>query len=128
MRNGLPIKIKAPENPDIQVRDMGFVKDVSVKSGDNFYIQIVAGTATTTNIARLKEKLMNEARDNPFFAQIVEEDDNGFIFEKKISEERGNFDFRYVRVQGDQEYTFQTGLIGTFSLSDVQRMYSAVKR
>ena len=53
--------------------------------------------------------------------------DNGFIFEKKLSPDHLNYDFRYFKVQGDKEYVFQTGLIGKFSLEDVKGMYGAVK-
>lgn len=50
-----------------------------------------------------------------------------FIYRKKISEDRINHDFRYIKIQGDQEYMFQVGLMGQFSLEDVKAMYASVK-
>ena len=68
-----------------------------------------------------------KVKNSPFFSEIIKEDDNGFIFKKTISEDRINYDFRYVKIQGDKEYVFQTGLIGQFTLDDVEMMYEAVK-
>ena len=127
MAHGLPIKIKAPAEANVQMDDLGFVKDVTVKSGDKFYLQIIGGTATTTNVSEVVAEHKQQATNNPFFSEIVREEENGFIFKKVISEDRENYDFRYVRIQGDKEYLFQTGLIGQYTLEDVETMFAAVK-
>jgi len=127
MKYGLPIKIKAPSGSKVVSEDLGFVQDVTVKGEDNFYVQILGGSATTTNLADIKASQMKDVEKMPYFSKIVEQDDNGFIFEKEISEDHLNYDFRYIKVQGDKEYIFQTGLIGKFSVDDVKTMYSAVK-
>lgn len=127
MKHGLPIKIKSPENPVVTTDDLGFVQDVTVKGDGNYYIQILGGTATTTDVASVKATQLEDAKNAPYFSSIIEEDSNGFIFEKKYSEDRINYDFRYVKIQGDKEYVFQTGLIGTFTLDEVKTMYDSVK-
>jgi len=38
-----------------------------------------------------------------------------------------NYGFKYLKIQGDKEYIFQTGLVGNFGLDDVKVMYEAVK-
>ncbi|NNE26487.1 MAG: hypothetical protein HKN09_06555 [Saprospiraceae bacterium] len=128
MAHGLPIKIKAPAQADVEMSDLGFVKDVTVKSGDQFYLQIVGGTATTNNVAEVVAEHKRQVENNPFFNEIIREEENGFIYKKVISEDRENFDFRYVRIQGNQEYLFQTGLIGQYTLDDVEKMFAAVKQ
>jgi len=127
LQYGLPIKIMAPENPEVTSEDLGFVQDVTVKGEGNYYLQILGGTATTTDVNAIKAKQMEDLKATPYFSKIVEEDDSGFIFEKEYSPDRINYDFRYIKVQGDKEYIFQTGLIGSFTLDEVKRMYGSIK-
>jgi len=127
LQYGLPIKILAPENPEVTSEDLGFVQDVTVKGEDNYYLQILGGTATTNDVSVIKAKQMEDLKATPYFSKIVEEDDAGFIFEKEYSPERINYDFRYIKIQADKEYVFQTGLIGSFTLEEVKRMYDSIK-
>ena len=126
MKNGMPIKIKAPSGAIVEGSDLGVMKDVTVKGEDNFFIQITSGLSTSTDIASLVDQAKKEVSRSEFFENYVQEDPQGFIFKKKIGD-RVNHDFRYVKIQGDQEYLFQTGFMGQFSLDEVKVMYDAVK-
>jgi hypothetical protein len=123
---GLPIKIKAPEGAEVKVDDMGIVQDVTVKAGDDFYLQILSGVAYSFDLPAIIQKQKADVVNSKYFSKIIQEDDHGFIFEKKYSEERITYDFRCVKIQGDREYVFQTGLMGKFSLEDAQSMYASV--
>ncbi|WP_235299055.1 hypothetical protein [Portibacter marinus] len=127
MKHGLAIKIKAPAEPEVKVTDMGIAKDVTVKKGDEYNIQIISSAATTYDIAKIIEEKKKEVQEGVYFSQIIQEDDNGFVFEKKVNEDNVNYDFRVVKIVGDVEYDFQTGLMGKFSKSDVIDMYDAVR-
>lgn len=127
LSHGVPLKIKAPEGAEVKVDDMGIVKDITVRAGDGFNLQIIAGTSYMNGLADVVNKQKADAIASKTFSKVIEEDSNGFIFEKKYSEERISYDFRYVRLQGDQEYIFQTGLLGQFSLDQVKEMYQAVQ-
>ncbi len=127
MKYGLPIKIAAPADAEIKSDDLGFMKDVTVKDGDQYFVQILASTATELDPKKILLNKVNEVKSGPFFSKMMLEEDHGFIFEKKIDENNINYDFRYIKVQGDQEYSFQTGLIGTFTEDDVKKMYESVK-
>lgn len=124
---GLPISIQAPNDPNITIDDLGFWKDVSVKKGDDYFVQIIASDAATIDVNKVKQDQLKSVMDAPFFSKIVEEDTNGFIYEKKIDENNINYDFRFVKIQGDKEYIFQTGLIGTFTEDQVKSMYNSVQ-
>lgn len=123
----MPITLKAPADSEIISEDLGFMRDITVKSGDNYFIQILAGAAIKLDEAKIKEEKLAEVKNGPFFSKIVKEDDHGFIFEKKIDDKNINYDFRHIRIQGDKEYVFQTGLIGRFTQADVEKMYESVK-
>lgn len=126
MKHGLPIQIKAPADAVVKSNDLGFYKDVTVKHGDNYFVQIISTSATTTDIATLKNDQLKEVRKNPFYKEVIFEEENGFIFEKQI-DSTFNYDFRYIKIQGSNEYIFQTGLTGTFTKEDVKLMYESVK-
>jgi len=127
MSYGLPIKIKAPENAKVEFDNMGFVQDVTIQGGDNFYIQLQGGTATTTDIASIKAEYLNSIKNSKYFSKIIEEGDAGFIYEKDLGDGNLNYDFRYIRVQGDKEYIFQRGLVGKYTIEEVKTMYESVK-
>lgn len=126
MKYGLPIQIKAPAEAVVKADDMGFYTDVTVKGGDDYFIQILSTSATTSDIGILKKDQLNEVEKNPYFKRITFEETNGFIFEKQI-DSLYNYDFRYVKIQGSNEYIFQTGLFGKFSEDAVRKMYDSVK-
>lgn len=127
MADGLPIKIMAPPESEVKLEDYGFLKDVTVKKGDNFYIQIMESEADNFDLKAVKAEKLAEVKAGPFFSKILSEEEHGFIFEKKLDEETFNYDFRYVKIQGSNQYLFQRGLIGLFSQEDVEAMYAAVK-
>jgi hypothetical protein len=127
MSYGLPIKIKAPSDAVVKSENLGFIQDVTIKGDDNFYIQIQSGTATTTNITSIKDEYLNTLKSGKYFSKIIEEEDAGFIYEKDLGNGNLNYDFRYIKVQGDKEYIFQRGLVGQYTIDEIKAMYNAVK-
>ncbi len=127
MKYDLPIKIKAPTDAVVQSEDLGFVKDVTIKGEGNYYIQIQSGEATTTDKKQVKENLLTTVKNMRYFSKVVEDFENGFIYENNLGDDNLNYDFRVVKIQGDKEYIFQRGLMGKFSLEEVKRMYKAVE-
>jgi len=125
MSKGLPIKIKAPAEAVVTANDMGLMQDITVQKGEKYNLQITASTATSVDQVALLKEHKTTAESGPYFSQIISETKDGFIFEKKI-DERVNYDFRVLKIQGDKEYLFQTALIGKFSQEDVQDMFDSV--
>ncbi len=128
MSYGIPVSVQAPDSARVQVSNLGggLIKDVTIKAGADYYIQLYASGAETTDIAKLKADQLSEVKANRYFTRIVEEEEDGFIYETQI-DSVVSFGFRHIRVQGDTECIFQTGLVGQFSLEDVENMYAAVK-
>ena len=123
----MPIMIKAPADAEIKKMDLIVQKDITVKSGDDFYLQIFESDVTERDPKQVKEDLLKTVQENPYFSELIQEDANGFIYKTQIDSAQENYSFRYVRIQGDKEYTFQTGMIGQFTLDQVRTMYNAVK-
>lgn len=127
LAHGVPIKVKAPAGSTVIVEDLGIIKDVTITDSLKYNVQLFASNATTLNATALindQKKIVEEAS---FFSKIVEESDHGFIYEKKIDEENLRYDFRYVKIQGDKQYIFQTALSGGHEEQDVRKMYESVQ-
>lgn len=124
---GMPVTILAPDSPDIKKVNLVLQEDVSIKKGDDYYVQIFAAEATTREPGTLKESLKEDVMNNPFFSQMVEEQNEGFIYKDQIDSLHSTYGFRYVRIIGDKEYVFQTGLTGSFTEEQVRKMYDAVQ-
>lgn len=124
---GIPITVMAPDSAKVETMDFKVTKDISIKDDDGYYVQIFASQATTNRIDEVKASLLDEVQANPYFSKIVMDEPAGFIYETKVDSTTQNFNFRYIQLKGDKEYIFQTGLIGRFTLEQVERMYEAVK-
>ena len=124
---GMPIEILAPPGADVKTEDLGVIKGVIVRSDENNYnVQVYSSNALTIDIDKAKRQLVEDVKKTRYFSKILEEEDQGFIFEKDID---GTiiYDFRYIKILGDQEYIFQKGLMGTYTEEEVRNMYEAVK-
>ncbi len=127
MKYGLAISVNAPENAEVLADDMGVMQDVTIKSGEDYYIQIYGSDAQTINAKEIFLQKKSEVEGGPFFDSIVLEEEHGMIYKKKIDENTEDYDFVFVKIQGDKEFIFQTGLIGTFTEEQVKTMYESVK-
>ena len=122
-----PIKIKVPDSISVKKGDLGFMQDLTIKGPDNYDLQVFSTEVTQSDLPKLIEEKKSEVMANPFFSKIIEEGENGFIFEKKIDTTRINYDFRVIKLQGLKEFVFQTSLVGKFTLDEARRMYESVQ-
>jgi len=124
---GLDISLSVPDSARITARDYGIVKDITIRDSVDFSIQIFAFVAPTDDTAGEKLRQLQTAREDPYFGELIREDEDGFIFSKHLDSTLTDYDFRYIRIMGDRELIFQTGLVGTFSLDAVRRMYASAR-
>ena len=125
---GVPVTILAPDSADVKKSDYGpFMKDITIRKGEDYFIQIYASQASTTDVTQLKAQALAEVKGKKYFSKIVSEEPAGFIYETKVDSNYIDYGFRYLKIQGSNEYIFQTGLIGPFTLEAVEDMYKAVQ-
>lgn len=127
LQYGIPLEINAPDDVEVTVDDIGIWKDVTIVNDKDFNVQLIMSESTTFEKAKILGDQLKTVKEGPFFSKIIEEYEDGFIFEKKIDEDNINYDFRHIKLNGDKEYIFQTGLLGTFSEEAVRTMYKSVK-
>ncbi|MDX1665724.1 MAG: hypothetical protein R3350_00760 [Saprospiraceae bacterium] len=126
--HGIPITILAPDSVKVQKVDLaGILNDVTLRGGEDYYIQIYASEAETNDLAKVKAQQLAEVKSNRYFSSIVSEDEDGFVYQTQIDSNTVNYGFRHIRLQGDMEYIFQTGLVGSFTREEAERMYEAVQ-
>jgi len=122
---GMPIAIKAPPGAEVKKEDLGVIQSIIV-TGDKYDVQIYSSKTMTLNLEKVKQEKLREVKEGRYFSKVLEEEDDGFIFEKDID---GiiRYDFRRIKLIGDTEFSFQKGLMGNFSEEEIRYMYEAVK-
>jgi hypothetical protein len=118
----------APDSAQVKKSEFGSVKDITIRKGKGFFVQIYARQATTTDFAKRKAEELAEVKNKKYFSKIVREEPTGFIYETKVDSNYIDYGFRYLQIQGSNEYVFQTGLIGPFTLEAAEDMYQAVQQ
>ena len=129
MEYGVPVTIMAPDSATVKARNMGsLMKDVTVKGEGNYDLQIMASSATTSDLARVKAEQLATVKTNRYFSRILSEEENGFLYEMEIDSNNLNYNFRYIHLQGDQEIIFPAGMASTLTQEEAERVYEAVKQ
>ena len=128
MKYGFPITLKAPENATVSKGRTGRISDISVKSDPDYNVHIFMSDAETTDISKIRMQQKEDVIGNPYFIKMIEEFDDGFIFEKESVKGYGKcYDFRYIKIQGNQEFIYQTAIVGEFTEKQVKTMYESVR-
>jgi len=126
LRHGFAISVKAPEDAKIKFDDLGIMQELTISADNEYNVQILKSVTNTTSIKQALADQLRLVKGDLYFSKIIEEYENGFIFEKKIGDNI-NYDFRYVKIVGEDEYIYQTGMIGTYTEEDVRSMYNSVQ-
>ena len=99
--HGIPFSILAPDSSKVESSDFSnILKDVTIKKGDDYFVQIFASDANTTDLSKIKTEQLSEVKEMKYFSKIVEEEDKGFIYESKKDSSTTYYGFRYIRLQG----------------------------
>lgn len=129
MEHGVPVTIMVPDSATVKARNMGtLMKDITVKGEGNYDLQIMASSATTSDLARVKAEQLATVKTNRYFSRILTEEENGFLYEVAIDSNNVNYNFRYIHLQGDQEIIFSAGMASTLTQEEAERIYEAVKQ
>ena len=125
---GINLTIMVPDSAEIVKKDYAIMRDITIQKGDWYYVQIFESETTSKNPEDVKRDQLESVKQDKYFKEMTKEDEHGFIFQKELDNAVVDYDFRYIMIIDDQEIIFQTGLIGTFTLEDVERMYESVSK
>lgn len=125
---GVPIVLDVPEGTTVKKGDLGVLaEDVIVSNGDDFNMQIFISDAFSTDLKGMIASKKEDISSGPYFSKFVQEEDLGFIYETNIDSSLISYDFRFMKIIGDKEYLFQTGMLGNFTLNQVKQMFQSAK-
>lgn len=127
MKYGVPYSIAAPQDVEITKIGQGDLTDVSVKNKSGFDLQIFMAPAQSADIAKLKQNKKVVFTSNPSFSKIVEEYEDGYLFEKNNPDGSKSYDFIVVKVVGANEINFQCGNSKDFSEKEVKTIVASLQ-
>ncbi len=123
----IPMTILAPDSAIVQVKDYKIMRDITISKGEDFSLQLFEVMSSTGDAAGEKLRQLETVKAAPFFREVLKEEDNGFIYSTQPDSSTVEYDFRRVKLLGEKEIIFQTGLVGDFTLDQVTTMFNAVK-
>ncbi len=127
LKYGIPCTIQSPGNVNIQKVGQGNLYDVSISNGKDFDVQVFMTSATSNNLTTIRQRKKEELLSNPQFIKIIEEYNDGFLFEKAGDEQQSTYDFITILLKGENEITFQAGNSKFFTEDEVRNMIAAVR-
>lgn len=126
MKYGIPVTIQAPSDVSISKIGSGNLADVNIKNKTDYDVQVFMSNAHTADLTKLKQLKKEQVITHPEFTKIIEEYDEGFIFEKKSFSGERSFDFSLVKIQGDKEISFEAGNSRPFTESEIKVMVRSI--
>ncbi len=126
MKYGFPLEINTPENASFIKNKSGATDHLIITNNKDFNLQINMADAVSYSLTEVKTRERENIKTNPFFQKILEDYDDGFLYEYETPNGLA-YDFRIFKLQGSKTYTFQSGITGQFSEKDVKYMIKSIR-
>lgn len=124
---GVPVTILAPAAPDVKSMNYGKIRDITVSKGNDYNLQILYSSTNTLDVSKIVASYLDTTKGNRNFEELIREDESGFIYKYKFSNEKSFYAFKKVKVMADHEILFQSGMASQFELDDIEKMYKAIQ-
>ena len=102
-------------------------KDITIE-GENYSVQLFVSDATTTDATEVKNTMLAEVQNQQYFSKVIKEDPTGFIYETVIDSTYISYRFYHIKIKGDKELLFRSGLQGKFTQEQTEATYQAVSQ
>ncbi len=126
MKYGIPYAVKAPTDVSITHNGTGKLTDVSLQNKNGYDVQVFMSEAYTKDTNKLKQQKKEMITGNPYFSKIVEEYEDGFLYEKRSDDASVSYDFILIKIVGEKEINFQCGNSKAFSEAEVKNMIKTI--
>jgi len=129
LRYDLPVRVMGPDSVKVTSNNLLFSKDVTIEGAleDGYGIQIFSSEASSQDPKKIKAEELAASKKHQFFDELIQDDDQGFIFSTKLDSANVYHGFKYIKVQGAKEYIYQNLSGRKYDLDDVKKMYKAVQ-
>jgi hypothetical protein len=123
---GIPVSVMLPADVGIKKTSSGNVLAVAIRNDSGYNMLVLMGAANYSSAQKAKFQQREQIVNNPAFLKIVEDYEDGFLFEWQ-GNDRIMYDFRHIKIVGDKEIVFQAGNTCECSEDDVRKMLASVK-
>ena len=127
IKYGVPLVVKAPEGIDVTETDMIVSKELTIKKNGEYDVMVNISETTGKQMSELKAEQLTYSQSNPYFKEIVLDEEDGFIYHNQIDSIHSNYGFKYLLIKADKEIVVQSGLSGNYDLETAKKMYKAVR-
>ena len=127
---GIPLYVNIPKDAHINRRIVGNITEVIIKGKEEkswFELIVQNLPSESDDLAWNKYLQIEDVRNNVFFTRILEENENGFIYEL-VPKDKPTYHFRYVIVQGSQLYVISSALGSELTIEQVRELYQSVEQ
>ncbi len=126
MSYGFPITIMAPDSASVDKSLGGIIEELTVKGKGNFGLLVQSSMATETDAKVIKSEELELVKERDYFSKLIQDDENGFLYETVIDSVNISYEFFKVKVQGDKEYRFRTPYTGSYTEKEAKRIYGSL--
>ncbi|NND09430.1 MAG: hypothetical protein HKN87_23905 [Saprospiraceae bacterium] len=123
---GIPMTLVMPDSAKVNIVEWGIQKDITLVGDDWYNLQLFSARASTHDKKKLKAELLENVQQGRFFSEVTIDEEDGFVFAIQI-DTLLNYDFRHVKIQGDQEYIFQAGMSSSYDKDQINQLYQIAK-
>lgn len=129
LRYDLPVSVMGPDSVKVTSNNLLFSKDVTIEGAleKGYGIQIYSSEARSQDPKKIKAEELGASKSHQYFSELLQDDEQGFIYTTKLDSANVYHAFRYIKVQGDKEYVYQNLSGRKYNLDEVKKMYAAVQ-
>jgi hypothetical protein len=126
LKYGIPYTVMAPKETKASKIGGGQMIDLKLSDGEAYDVLIFMKGAETKHIDRLKQFRKEEVSLYPNFKKIVEEYNEGFLYEIYSSTGGTSYAFYAIKIVGDNEIDFMSGNNRDFTEVEVKDMIKTI--
>ncbi len=126
MKYGIPYIVNAPINVVTSQIGGGQMLDLRLTNDEDYDVMIFMTKAETKRLNIIKQFKKEEVSFYPGFKKIIEEYNEGFIYEKYSPNGNISYDFYAIKIVGDNEINFISGAKRDYSEAEVKAMIRTI--
>lgn len=123
---GFPITVMAPDSADVDASSIGIIEELTIKGKGNYGLLVQSSVVTITDEKAIKANELEMVKDGRYFSRIIKDDEKGFLYETVIDSTNFNYEFFYVKIQGEKEFIFRTPYDHSHSEAEVTKVYDSL--
>lgn len=123
---GFPITVMAPDSAKVQQSSIGIIEELTVEGEGNYGLLVQSSMVTITDEKAIKANELEMVKDGRYFSKVIQDNEKGFLYETVIDSTNFNYEFFYVKIQGEKEFIFRTPYDHSHTEEEVAMVYNSL--